>query len=330
MNRAPVRRKNRSFFTAIILTVALIMIWVMHQGLNNSGLPPGLANLLNADFENFRNLEQFSEERTDEVKKHIAGFWVFSSGDEISDPVAKREYLEIIDNGIIWHVKQWFINDPIGGRHVLTRVAHGYTRPFSYSQDGNVYLSETRTMRQAFIAPAPMDSCYGSSQHDEMWQISLNGNLLTVNQREYAPYNGELSEFFPADIDLDIVDKITLRKCAAVDLSRLAKRVLARSFIALPATARSQSAESLINTYYKPIVFDELVRRYDPRGVPDEMQLQFTLNGDGSISNLRNRSAQLVTKRFDDMAELDIGSWLFPPSADDKEPRRIDLTVRVR
>jgi len=330
MNRAPVRRKNNSFFTAMILLVALIMIWFLHKGLNNSGLPPGLANLLNADFENFRNLEQFTEERTDEVKKLISGFWVFSEGDEISDPVAKREYLEIIDNGIIWHVKQWFINDPAGSRSVLTHVAHGYTRPYSYSHDGNVYLNETRTMRQVFIAPAPLDTCYGSSQLDEMWQINLNDNLLTVNQREYAPYNGELSEFFPEGIDLDIVDEVTLRKCAATDLSRMAKRVLARSFIDLPASARSQSAESLINTYYKPIVFDELVRRYDPRAVPDEVQLQFTLNGDGSISNLKNRSAKIITKRFDDMALIDIGSWLFPPSADNKEPQRVDLTVKVR
>jgi hypothetical protein len=328
VNRVPVKRKNKSFSTAIILLVALIMIWVMHQGLNKSGLPPGLANLLNADFENFRNLEQFSEERTGEVKKQIAGFWVFSEGDEISDPVAKREYLEIIDNGIIWHVKQWFINDPTGGRHVLTHIAHGYTRPYSYSQDGNVYLSETRTMRQAFATP--LDTCYGSSQLDGMWQINLNDNLLTVNQREYAPYNGELSEFFPAGVDIDLVDKITLRKCAATDLSRLAKRYLARSFVDLPASARNQSVESLINTYYKPIVFDELVRRYDPRAVPDEMQLQFTLTADGSITNLRNLSAKLVNKRFDDMAVIDIGGWLFPSSADNKDPQRIDLTVRVR
>jgi len=306
------------------------MIWFIHKGLNSSGLPPGLAGLLNSDFENFRNLEQFSEERTDEVKKHIAGFWVFSDGDETSDPVAKREYLEIIDNGIIWHVKQWFINDPAGVRNVLTHIAHGYTRPYSYSQDGNIYLSETRIMRQVFIAPAPLDTCYGSSQLDGMWQISLNDNLLTIDQREYAPYNGELSDFFPAGVDIDLVDEVTLRKCAAADLSHLAKRVLARSFIDLPASARSQSVESLINTYYKPIVFDELARRYDPRAVPDEMRLQFTLNGDGSISNLRNRSAEIVTKRFDDMAVIDIGGWLFPSAADNKEPQRIDLTVPVR
>ena len=328
MNRVPVRRKNNSFFTAMILLVALIMIWFVHQGLNKSGLPPGLAGLLNSDFENFRALEQFTEERTDEIKKLIAGFWIYSEGDERSDPVAKREYLEIIDNGIIWHVKQWFINDPAGGRHVLTHVAHGYTRPYSYSMDGSVYFSETRTMRQAFITPA--DTCYGASQQDEIWQFSINGSLLTADRREYTPYDGELREFFPADVDIDIVDKVTLRKCSSMDLSRLAKRVLAGSFVALPASVRNQSAESLINTYYKPIVFDELARRYDPRAIPDEMQLQFTLNGDGSITNLRNRSAALVTKRFDDMVSIDIGGWLFPPSADNKEPQRVDLTVKVR
>lgn len=328
MNRTEVRRKNNSFFKAAVLLFALILIWFLHQGFNKSGLPPGIAGLLNGDYENFIDLEQFSEERSEEVKKQLAGFWVFSEGDEKSDPVAKREYLEIIDNGIIWHVKQWFLNDPAGVRRVLTNVVQGYVMPYSYSQDGSVYVCETRTIRQVFIAG--QDTCYGASHNDEIWQFSVNGNTLTVNRREYAPYNGELSAFFPDGDLLDLVDKVTLRNCAAADISNLAKKHLAESFIALPASARKQSVESLINTYYKPIVFDELVRRYDPRAVPDEMLLQFTLTGQGSVTDLKNRSAKIITKRFDDLAVIDIGGWLFPPAADEKEPRRVELTIRVK
>jgi hypothetical protein len=329
VNRIQYKRKSTSFTKAIIFLAALIMMWIIYQGLNRSGLPQGIASLINADFENFRDLEEFSAERTEEVQKQIAGFWLFSEGDEKNDPVSKREYLEIIDNGIIWHVKQWFLNDPAGGRHVITNIVHGFVKPFSYSQDGSVYVCETRIIRQAFIAGK--DTCYGASQQDEIWQVYRKDGVLTVNQREYTPYNGELSQFFPDGDYLDLVDKVTISRCpAAASLAFFARRMLAESFVELPASARTKSVESLIAVYYKPLVFDELVRRYDPRAVPDEMDLQFTLTGKGSITNLKNRSAKIITKRFDDVAVADIERWLFPSCADKKEGQRVEITVKVR
>ena len=323
------RRKYSSYKTGLVLLVMLLLMWFLIRGLNTTGLPAGLASLINSDFENFRNLEQFGEERSKEIQELLGGFWTYSEGDPEKSPVAKREYFDLVPNGMLWYVTDWTINTPSGDRHVMTHIIYGYVNPYSYSPGDSAYYCETRILRQVYIN-GDVDTCYGAGHQDEIWQISRNGSKLNVNRREYQQYDGDTREFFPNNDQLDLIDKVTLGSCATTNLPFLSKKLLARSLDAVPFFLRAQTVDSLIRAYYKPMVLDELARRYDPRAVPDAMAVRLTISPEGAVSDLRHKSAKLVTKRFDDLAVIDMRGWLFPPVGDSQDPQSLELTVRVK
>jgi len=328
-------RKYKSYKTGLLLLGLLVISWILISSISKSGLPAGLANLINADYENFRNLEQFDSAKAQEVRGHLAGFWTYAEGDAEKSPVAKREYVELNANGMVWMVRVWQIRAPSGDRYAMTHVAMGYMSPYSYSPDGGGYYCETRIIRQAYIFDG--DTCYGASQADEIWDMGLvagveyKDRVLMMNRREYRPYEGELKEFFPDVGLLDVVDLVTLSGCsAAADMSWASKKLLARSMNAVPFFARAEAAESLIHTYYKPLVLEELARRYDPRAVPDVMDIRMTISPEGVVTELKYRGAKVVTKRFDDLAVPDMKSWLYPPVGDTDNPQTLDVKVRVK
>ena len=323
------RRKNASFKQAIVLLAVLIVVIIMATGLHRTGLPSNLASLVSADFENYRHLEQFDSAKTVEVQGEIAGFWTYSEGDIVTSPVAKREYKELIANGIFWQVNEWHINAPGGERRTVTHVMNGYVKPYSFSPDNSVYYCETRIIRQFFVADG--DTCYGQSQLDEIWHVSKDGGKLTVNRRDYQSYEGDITEFFPDGNLLDIISNLNMVRCqAAASMQFMAKRTLARTINAVPFFARAQMVDSLARAYYKPMVLDELMRRYDPRAVPDVMDMRLTLTAEGTVSDLRYRSGRLVTKRFDDLALMDIRSWLFPPVGDTDDVQGVELKIPLK
>ena len=328
-------RKYKSYKSGLILLGLLIISWVLITSINKSGIPAGLAGLINADYENFRNLEQFDSARAQEARGLVAGFWTYSAGDAETSPVAKREYLELNANGMVWMVRVWQIRAPSGDRYTVTHVAMGFMSPYSYNPGGGNYYCETRIIRQAYIFDG--DTCYGASQADEIWELGLGAGgeerdrALTMNRREYRPYVGDLKDFFPESGLLKIVDKITLAGCAAAaDMSWASKKLLARSMNAVPFFARADAVESLIHTYYKPLVLEELARRYDPRAVPDVMDIRMTISPEGAVTDLKHRGAKVVTKRFDDLAVLDMKGWLYPAVGDTDDSQTLDVKVRVK
>jgi hypothetical protein len=312
----------------------LVIVLIMATGLQRSGLPGNLAMLMHGDFENFRHLVQFDSLKVREVQKEIAGFWMFAEGDTATSPVAKREYMEIVDNGMLWQVNDWFINKPSGGRSRVTQVKNGFVNPYSYTPENDAWYVQTRIIRQIFVADS--DTCYGTSQVDEIWIINKNEDgTIRVNYRDYEKYAGELTEFFPDGDLLDIVDKITMRRCAsATSIESIAKRLLARSLDPVMFFQREQAIDRLINKYYRPIVLDELVRLHDPRTVPDELNIRLTIGIDGAVTDIRHRQtgmlARLITRRFDERAIMDMNSWLFPAVIDASEDQRLEKIIRVR
>jgi hypothetical protein len=327
------RRRYKSYISGLLLLVLLVVSWILITSINKSGLPAGLAGLINADYENFRNLERFDSAKTQEARERLAGFWTYSYGEAPRSPVAKREYMELIGNGMLWMVREWSVRAPSGDVYAIAHVAMGFVSPYSYGPGGGYYC-ETRLIRQAYVFGG--DTCYGASQVDEVWEFGLdtagaNGRALTVNRREYRPYAGDIKEFFPDGGLLDVVDKVSLSACpAAADLSRASKKLLARSMEAVPFFARAGAIDSLIHLYYKPMVLEELARRYDPRAVPDAMSVKMTVSPDGAVTDLKYRGAKVVTKRFDDLALMDMKGWLYPPLADSREAQTLEIKVRVK
>jgi len=328
-------RKYKSYKTGLLLLGLLVISWILISSISKSGMPAGLANLINADYENFRNLEQFDSTKAQAARELLAGFWTYAEGDAETSPVAKREYVELNPNGMVWMVRVWQIRAPSGDRYVMTHVVMGFMSPYSYNPADGGYYCETRVIRQAYIFDG--DTCYGASQADEIWEMGIAAGgedrvrSLTMNRREYRPYEGDLKDFFPDVSLLDIVDKVTLSGCAtAADMSWASKKLLARSMNAVPFFARAEAVESLIHTYYKPLVLEELARRYDPRAVPDVMDIRMTISPEGAVTAFKYRNAKVVTKRFDDLAVPNMKSWLYPAVGDTDNPQTLDVKVRVK
>ncbi len=303
------------------------MIWLFYQGLNKTGLPSGLANILNSDFENYRNLEQFDKAKAEEVRKQLAGFWTYSEDDAENDVVSKKEWVEIIDNGIVWQMNKWYIRLPSGETSELTQVLHAYISPYSYSPDQSTYYCEAHLISQIFIADE--DTCYGKKQ-DEMWEIEHRDGHLAINKRSYVPYHGELQSFYPDNSLLDLPDRVDIDACpAAVSMSYLGKKVLGESLVPIPVSGREKSVKSLVKAYYKPIVFEEMVRRLDSRALPDTMRVLMTLSDKGEVVKLKNKSRKITTSPFDELAEPDMKGWEFPALDKEAEPKEIELFIPV-
>jgi len=327
-------RKYKSYKSGLLLLGLLIISWILITSINKSGIPAGLASLINADYENFRNLEQFDSVKAQEVRSAYAGFWTYVSGDGQNSPIVKREYLDLLANGMVWTVREWDLRTPGGDTHTLTHVIMAYMNPYSYGPGKDGYFCETRIIRQVYIYDG--DTCYGASQVDEIWEVEIGGGegkarSITLNRRGYQPYTGEISKFFPDNKLLDIVDNITLAACrTVVDLPWASKKLLARSMDAVPFFSRAVAVESLIQSYYKPLVLDELARRYDPRAVPDVMDIKMTVSPEGAVTDLKYRGAKVVSKRFTDLAVLDMKSWLYPAVGDSNDPQTLEIKVRVK
>lgn len=324
------KRRNASFKQAIVLLVLLVVIGIMVTTLYRSGFSPNLAGLINSDFENFRNLEQFDSARTADVQREISGFWTYSEGDTAASPVAKREYMEIIANGILWQINYWYVNTPSGEHRVVTHVMNGYIKPYSLSPDSSVYYCDARIIRQFFVADG--DTCYGQSQVDELWNIGKGADgRLNLNRRDYDKYVGDIREFFPDGGLLDIISKLDMDRCqSAASMQFMAKRTLARTLVAQPFFARAAMADTVARVYYKPMVLDEYARKYDPRAVPDVIDVRFTITAEGTVSDLKYRSGKTVTRRFDDQVILDMRSWLFPAVGDTDDPLNLDLKIDMK
>ncbi len=338
-------RKYKSYKSGLLLLGLLVISWILITSINKSGIPAGLAGLINADYENFRNLERFDSVKVQEVRDGIAGLWTYVSEEGGSkSPVVKRDYLELNANGMVWMVRVWDLRMPDGELHAYTQVIMGYMSPYSYAGGGagvgGPYYCETRIIRQAYIFDG--DTCYGASQVDEIWEVGLNevaavadggdaNRVLAINRREYRPYFGEVKKFLPDGTLPNVVDMISLSACpAAADMSWASKKLLARSMNAVPFFARAGMVDSLIHAYYKPMVLDELARRYDPRAVPDVMKIRMTISPEGVVTALKYSGAKVVTKRFDDLAVLNMKGWLYPPVGDSNEPQTLDVKVRVK
>ncbi|MFP4243443.1 MAG: hypothetical protein ACLFTW_15865 [Chitinispirillaceae bacterium] len=328
MKRTSSKKKNSSIIKSIVLLVAVMVIWFFHQGLKKSGVPSELSNILNSEFESFRNLEQIDSTQADQIRKQLAGFWTYGLDSTQNGQVKKKEYVEILDNGIVWQFNRWNIDLPSGGESVITHIIHGYIRPHSYSPEKNLYYSETRIIRQAFIADD--DTCYGKSHYDEMWEILHSDGSLSINRRDYAPYEGDLQSFYPDNTLLDLVDRIDLDDCRVnADMSYHATRALEQSLIPVSASERKKSVESLVKTYCTPMIFEEFARGLDPRAVPDTMHLLLTLSDKGRVMKLKNKSRKLVTKRFDELAEPALKNLNYPALEKSGEPQEIELFIPV-
>ncbi|MDG5814497.1 hypothetical protein QA601_05385 [Chitinispirillales bacterium ANBcel5] len=318
-------QKKNSYIKALALLLVLIVGIILYSKISSGGMMSGLAGLLNADFENFRNLTRFDEDQLDAIREEFAGFWVYDFGDPEVDPVAVSERLELIDNGIAWHVITWTLNLPSGERERFHHVRNGYFVPYSLSHDSSTNLCEGIIIHQALVTEA--DTCYGESKALEMWELSFQDDNLNFNNRIFTKYDGELLEFFPDNDLLPLVDRIDVRACRmGLTLRHLSRASLKDNFDEVKGD-RKTIVESIIEEYYTPLEIEEMVRGYDERAIPESIDVTLNISKEGEVTNFRNHSTSLVTARFNKELNREIKGWVFPAFQKD-ESFRITIPLK--
>ena len=124
------KKQTNSFSKGLILLSLLIVVFLFYSRITTKGLPPRISSIVNSEFESFRNLKEFSDEQKLSYKKSAAGFWIYQTEDSTA-PFQKLDRIELLDNGIIWQVTDWFVEFPSGDTVSFMLVRHAYLDPYA-------------------------------------------------------------------------------------------------------------------------------------------------------------------------------------------------------
>ncbi len=319
------KKSSNSLSKGLVLLVLLIVAFLFYSRLSTKGLPSNVSSIVNSEFESFRDLKELSDEQKTNLKKAAAGFWICQTADS-TGPFQKLDRVELLDNGIIWQVTDWFVEFPSGDTASFVHVKHAYLDPFSSFEDSSTYTCNYRIIRQAFVIEG--DTCFGESQVDEMWKAQRKGDNLILNRREYVPYNGAIQDFFPPKA-IDLVEVLNPKDCAPnADLKYFLKtslkKVLSRN---TPVPFKEDAVKLWIDQYYGPAVFEEMLQSLGPYVVvADSFPVQFEVRDDGSIVKPGLKSGGLYNGQFEKMLLSEIQTWSFPKLVAGSKSTRVSYT----
>jgi hypothetical protein len=293
----------------------------------------------------YRGAKRFSEEQKTIYLKGLAGFWTFDlekmAGGKL---VSKKDRLEIKENGIVWQVVEWKMTMPVADTAAtFTHIRTAYINPYGISRGDT--LSDAYVLSQAFICGN--DTCFGGYNYSELWQISRRGGDLMISKRNYRPYRGDLTAFFPPGA-VDLVESSEkqlyydtiaggvketklnfvkyIRKTEASTgmvtlipirdsingLDRYFRLHLENGWQNMKtAIHNGNDAAVLLEKYYQPFVVDEQWRLF-PRAVPRNVQVSLIVNTQGSVDSVRLHSSESVNRMFTYDLTGQITSWRFP------------------
>lgn len=279
--------------------------------------------MVSQDTKNYQNISKYSDDETAALKKKFSGFWVYHTKDSLA-PVQKWDHLEVRDNGIIWQIRGITIIFPSGDSSTTYNIRTAYIDPFGQIPQMHGIACNARVIRQVFIHNN--DTCYGASQVDELWEADYSDNSLTLNQREYVPYKGEIGNFFPEGM-IDLVDLIHLKGCKfGADLSFFIKKILSENsekFI----EDRSLDYNQLIKNYYAPALIDELFQSGSIiKPSFDSLLVKFAISPQGVISNPKTNGNIISHNKFEEFFLNELKTWVFPKYENSESIKQIEFT----
>ncbi|HLV31507.1 MAG TPA: hypothetical protein VKY57_08080 [Chitinispirillaceae bacterium] len=310
---------SSSFVKSIILTVILI-IAILIFSIVRSDLPSQLYSMVSDDTKNYQNITEYSEEEKSALKNKFAGFWVYRTKDTLA-PVQKWDHLEILDNGIIWQIRSITVIFPWGDSSTTYSIRTAFIDPFGKIPKMQRIACNARVIRQVFIHNN--DTCYGASQVDELWEADYSEDLFFLNQREYIPYKGEVSTFFPEGM-IDLVDLIELEGCnSGASLSYYIKREIQKN------SEKFKSGgiyyEQLIKDYYAPALIDEIFQSGSTfKPSMDSLLVRFAISPRGAISNPKTVGKIISHNKFEDLFFDELRTWVFPQYDDNETNKQIE------
>jgi len=301
LSAAPKRIRGAGPFTkGLLLLTVLVLVWLVSSHISSRGLPGSFTGMFSARQYQGPGYQPFDTTAQKAVVRSVAGFWSAEPGAGRS-VVRVRDRIELKDNGIVWRVVTHTAALPSGDTARFLHVYDAYLRPFGWVKGADsVAACDVRVLRQARVAGP--DTCYGPTDVDTVWEVSVKGRVPGLAGVRFDPFTGDIHSLFPAGAVKMLEDAYrgTGRKGPAVDYRvskgevRLAqpvaadhgaitfdlkpcgpdiapvtfvRRALARALAAAPAqdldTAR---LAALADTTYGSLLRMDIHQRY--RGVP--------------------------------------------------------------
>lgn len=298
-----------SLIKGIVLLSILVIALLFVSSLRRFGLPAQVSSLLNVDYDVSRQkIVQIPESKQDSIRKTFAGFWV--SATENNDAAVKKyNNIEIKDNGIIWQVIKWFVTFPSGDTLSMYHVRNAYLMPYGQHQGKSGYACDVRIIRQIFIVGN--DTCYGSSNTDNLWLLENTSGGLKLNNLAFGSYDGELSNFFPEGM-INHVDDLLLKSCSpGANMQVYATDAIKKQLENLaPMSYKSEAMQQWITHYYEPLVIDDALHSQMFYSIPESLTVTFKISPDGKVIEPKLKSG--VKGIVSDLLIRNVSSWFFP------------------
>ncbi|MBN1603990.1 MAG: hypothetical protein JW915_20430 [Chitinispirillaceae bacterium] len=301
--------QRNSLVKGLLLLFVFAAILFFYRNLRKDGLPSHLSSMFSGEFENYRNLKALDSTQVDSIKKEFAGFWVYTTGDSTS-AVRVTEMLELQKSGIIWEVIRWDLRFLTADSVTLYQIRHCYLNPYSLSSDTSDVICDIRVLRQSFIIGE--DTCYGTSQVDNMWRARRIGDEFELSRKRFKRYNGSLESFFPHGM-IDLVDKVDLSECkGATQLTPFAKNFLEKIFLETDAVILPDNRK-IIYDYYDTFLKAELIESLPYlSSIDDSIPLMITVNPDGVVQDASIPNQVVLQSKLQEVILKEALAWKFP------------------
>jgi hypothetical protein len=303
-----------SFIQAVLLLVFLIVGFLGYKILKQGDITSGLNSMVNMDVQGMRQLQAMDDTTKKTLQKTFGGFWVYKTEDSLS-PVQKNDCLELRDNGIIWQVIHWRVKYPSGDTESFYHVRYGYLNPSNTTNNSDNIVCEVRTIRQIFIHDG--DTCFGTSQVDELWQARKNDTVLNLNRKKYTPYHGELTIFFP-DGMIDLINKVVINDCRRNLTSGAIIKENLNNYYQNTDTKKTNDTRIIkqsLSDYFKAAYVDEIFSAlpYFPV-LPDSIVVPIACTERGRLEVTLSKNETARLHHFEKIVINELATWPVPPT----------------
>ncbi len=286
--------------------------------------------------------ETLAEPQQEAMKKQFQGYWTFS-GEEMPS-VHLNDYIELLENGIMWQYEQRVFALPYGDKDTLTRISTSYLLPFEQPDSTTVSaMCYLRVIRQNWQIDGSY--CYGLSQKilEDLYSakaqtsdIVVNKNVIRENDttlrydsREYSKYTGELTAFFPDPKAIASVDDPTTYGCEGDDphLTWIRYRLI--------ESIKTQQLESNvipmeqklnIENFYIPYCLNRL-NVYYGKNEGEVITMTLKISPTGSITSVKLKGKPVDSPSIKSILTEEILQWMVHGTGSNSE---VTISTRVK
>jgi len=298
-----------------VLTIGLIFGLIAYSKISTTDMSAKLLTMFDETGSKYTNRIEFPETTKVELKKTFAGFWTFQSSPDANPRIDDR--IELKDNGIVWQISRVDYTLPSGAVTSIMNIVFGYNDPFSLSdKDSSFTVCNYVKVRQIWIYDN--DTCYGQSNEAGVWVVRMEDGSINRNGRNYDSFgNGDLSQFFPSNNLIPLVDKVDLPACPPQTNRLTFIRGKLNEDLTQWGAAKKDVAGilTILNEYYIPFCFTELP--INEAAIIDrkftDVKLDLTIAGNGVITKAVFNSPSIRNAQYLKMGATEVESWNMGP-----------------